>query len=163
MIFIILASAVILGEPVEIINGDCVKVERIQPAKPHPHKRVIVRHLFKADPKPVVEENCDGPRLPPLASIFPEPEGEFTPVPLAILVPPDLPVWSVPAVAAPECGCDLGGGSGVDFRGPWIGISGPIYTVAAPVAPVPEPSSWALVGLGLLIAGRRTAVVKRSI
>lgn len=153
MIYLVIAAAVILGEPTVLPDVDCVKPEPIPHAAPHPRKRVIVKHrLFKSEPKPKDEEpNCEHPRLPPLAGILPV-EPEYTPVPPIAVESPDLPVPVVPGMAPEECGCT--GSSPVPASGFTVSYYGPPgYWPIAP--PVPEPGTWLLMAGGLVLVWRK--------
>lgn len=153
MIFIVLAAAVILGEPTElrpIPLEDCVKVKRIELAKPHPVKRVLVhKRLFRVEPKPVIEEGCEEEPRPTVTTFFPsEPPSEYTPVPAVpsfeALAPPKEGEPEGPRDAGPVA---LGGDAPVAFAAPVV-WAGPALVPFVPAVPEPQPAILILLGLG---------------
>lgn len=134
-----------------LIDVDCVKAEKIEPAKPYPRKHVIVKHkrLFKAEPKPVIEPNCDETPPGPITTYFPsapdEPPGEFTPPPETFAAP-QTPGEREPGIP------DTSGSATLGAAFITYAIAGPCcYCPPTSViaAPVPEPSTALLLLVSL--------------
>ncbi len=119
-----------------------------------PVKRKVKKPIYKADVPAEWELNCDEgiARLPGLPGVEPEVAAEFTPVPWAMLdVPADAPSH-VPAVADQPESFETASG------GPYLPpLSPPVWVPPIAItAPVPEPSTWALllIAAGLFLRTR---------
>ncbi len=150
-----------------LLDVDCVRVHKLPAATPkhRKHGSPVVKHrrLFKTEPKPKPEEEpCEEAAPRPPVTVLTPPDVPDVPMVSIPDEPPVAPPFDFPVLTVwpledepPVFGPPGGGGGGYVFVGGGGGFigGGPCCAPCPPdlvAAPVPEPSTWALLAFGIL-------------